>query len=570
MGRGVTDTATPSPGERLGQIATDYWEHLAETAPTSALLRGDHRYMDRWEDTSRQAEDATISALSGFADAAAAIDPASLTPDERITRATLIAEARGASDVLRHRPAEFAVDHSTSGIHVTLLQFVPMIRIADAGQATALVTKWSRVPELMDQTLKRLRQGVARGRTPNQLAVERSIAQLDDYLGSDIDDDPFLQVPAPESMTEAERAAWRARLREQVEAAVRPGFAAYRTALADEVLEKARPVERPGLRWIEDGEAAYAAEIRRHTSLDLAPLDIHQIGLDEIERLGDAYRDLGKRVLDTSDLPTIYERLRNDPDLRFETPEQIVAAAQVAMDRARTAIPHWFGRLPQADCVMAEMGVSAEDSTIAYYLPPAADGSRPGTYLINTTEPTTRTRFESEVLAFHESIPGHHLQIAIAQELEEIPEFRKHALMTAYVEGWGLYVERLSDEMGLYSDDLSRLGILSFDSWRAGRLVVDTGIHALGWSRQEAIDYLVANSPQAPNNIANEVDRYIAMPGQALAYKLGQRAIMRLRKEAEETMGDRFDIKAFHDTVLGSGPVTLEILDELVRTWAAA
>ena len=218
---------------------------------------------------------------------------------------------------------------------------------------------------------------------------------------------------------------------------------------------------------------------------------------------------------------------------------------------------------------MAEMGVGAEDSTIAYYLAPAIDGSRPGTYFVNTTEPTTRTRFESEALAFHESIPGHHLQIAIAQELEGIPEFRKHAFMTAYVEGWGLYTERLSDEMGLYTDDTTRLGILSFDSWRAGRLVVDTGLHALGWSRQEAIDFLVANSPLALNNIANEVDRYIAMPGQALAYKLGQREIMRLRDEAQQTMGDRFDIKGFHDTVLGSGPVALGILGDLIRKWAA-
>jgi uncharacterized protein (DUF885 family) len=173
-------------------------------------------------------------------------------------------------------------------------------------------------------------------------------------------------------------------------------------------------------------------------------------------------------------------------------------------------------------------------------------------------------------LAFHESIPGHHLQLAIAQELENIPEFRKHALVTVYVEGWGLYTERLADEMGLYTDDLTRLGILSFDSWRAGRLVVDTGMHALGWSRQEAIEWMAANSPQALNNIANEVDRYIAWPGQALAYKLGQREIFRLRREAETSMGDRFDITAFHDVVLGSGPVPLGVLGELVDNWATS
>jgi uncharacterized protein (DUF885 family) len=221
--------------------------------------------------------------------------------------------------------------------------------------------------------------------------------------------------------------------------------------------------------------------------------------------------------------------------------------------------------------VMAEVPQpGAEDAPLAFYLPPTVDGSRPGTFFINTTAPTTRTRYESEALAFHESIPGHHLQLAISQELEGIPEFRKLALVTVYAEGWGLYTERLADEMGLYTDDLTRMGILSFDSWRAGRLVVDTGIHALGWGRQEAIDYLTANSPQAANNIENEVDRYIGWPGQALAYKIGQREIFRLREDARSRLGNRFDIKGFHDAVLGSGLVPLPILRELIEDWVAS
>jgi uncharacterized protein (DUF885 family) len=219
---------------------------------------------------------------------------------------------------------------------------------------------------------------------------------------------------------------------------------------------------------------------------------------------------------------------------------------------------------------MAEMPeAGAQDAPIAYYLPPATDGSRPGTYFVNTTAPTTRTRFESEALAFHESIPGHHLQLAIAQELEDIPEFRKHALVTAYVEGWGLYTERLADEMGLYSGPAERMGMLSFDSWRAGRLVVDTGMHALGWSRQEAVDYLTRNSPLALNNIDSEIERYIGMPGQALAYTIGRREIMRLRDNAARSLADAFDIRGFHDTVLGSGPVPLGVLADLVGTWAS-
>ena len=294
------------------------------------------------------------------------------------------------------------------------------------------------------------------------------------------------------------------------------------------------------------------------------------MGLDEIASLEEQYRTAGGPVLGTEDLQEIYDRLRNDPALRFETSAEVKAHAQDALDRANAATPDWFGTLPQAPCVLMEMPeVGAEDQPLASYLPPAADGSRPGLFFINTTDPTTRTRYESEALAFHESVPGHHFQLSIAQEMEGLPAFRQNALVTVYVEGWGLYTERLADEMGLYSGDLERMGILSFDSWRAGRLVVDTGLHAFGWSRQQAIDYLTDNSPQVPNNIVNEVDRYIGYTGQALAYKIGQREMFRLRDQARRFMGDRFDIKGFHDTVLEAGPVPLDLLGDLVGDWAA-
>jgi uncharacterized protein (DUF885 family) len=211
----------------------------------------------------------------------------------------------------------------------------------------------------------------------------------------------------------------------------------------------------------------------------------------------------------------------------------------------------------------------AKHSTIAYYRPPAADGSRPGSYYINTSEPETRPRYEAEVLAFHEAVPGHHLQLAIAQELEGLPAFRRLAGPTAYIEGWGLYTERLSAEMGLFSGDMDRFGILSFDAWRACRLVVDTGLHAMGWSRDRAIRFMVEHTALAENNIANEVDRYLAMPGQALAYKLGQREILRLRDAARTALGDRFDIRGFHDVVLGQGAIGLPTLGAVVEDWIA-
>lgn len=552
----------------LDRLARDYWDYALSTFPTEALLMGDHRFDDQMERASRQHEDEQIDRYDSFVAAAEAIPSAGLTPDEEITRAVLIEEAAGRANELRSRPAEFDVSPSW-GLHILLPQITGQIPLTEPSHADALVAKWSKVGDTFDDLIHRLRQGLAKDRTPPRTSVEKSITQIDEYLASDITADPFVRVPPPPSFAPEEIVAWQARLAQQVVGVIRPAYARYRDELANEVLPRSRTEEQTGVRWLPDGEEVYARAIRRHTSLDMAPLDIHNIGLEEIARLGDEYRRLGGAVLGTTKLTEIYDRLRNDPTLRFENAEQVVAGAQSAMDRAREAIPDWFGRLPEADCVMQEVpAAGAKDAPIAYYLPPATDGSRPGTYFINATEPITRTRYESEALAFHESIPGHHLQLAIAQELEGIPEFRKHAQVTVYVEGWGLYTERLADEMGLYSGQLERMGMLSFDSWRAGRLVVDTGIHALGWSKQEAIDYLAENSPQALNNIETEVERYIGMPGQALAYMIGRREIVKLRTDAKRHMGAGFDIKGFHDTLLGSGPVPLAILRELVEDWA--
>ena len=553
--------------EQLSQLAQDYWDLELARSPTGGLFVGDYRYADRMEDLSREAEDDMIDRLEAVASAARAIDTTELSSDERVTQGVMIEEAESAADELRSRLEEFAVDPS-GGMHVTLLQLVSQIAAPTPEVADALVTKWSRLGTAFDQAVERLRQGVANRRTPPRVSVEKSIAQIDAYLGSNVDRDPFTLLSPPQEFGDDDTATWRDRLRDQVTGVIRPAYERYRNALRNEVLPAARPEDRSGVKWLTDGEEIYPRAIRRHTSLDLPPHEIHQIGLDEIDHLGNEYRELGDLTLKTTDLGEIYTRLREDPALKFRSAEEVRDSARSAMERALERIPDWFGRLPVTKCVMADVPQpGAEDAPLAFYLPPAADGSRPGTFFVNTTAPTTRTRYESEALAFHESIPGHHLQLAISQELDDIPQFRKHAMVTVYAEGWGLYTERLADEMGLYTDDLARMGILSFDSWRAGRLVVDTGIHTLGWSRQEAIDYLAANSPQAVNNIENEVDRYIGWPGQALAYKIGQREIFRLRSEAQRRLGDRFDIKDFHDVVLGSGLVPLPILGELVEEW---
>jgi len=376
----------------------------------------------------------------------------------------------------------------------------------------------------------------------------------------------LLAKDLPAEWSVAEREELQQELRDAVDKSLRPAFTRYAKFLQGEVLPVARPQDKVGLVNLPGGMDAYRQLVRLHTSLDLAPERIHKVGQQEVDRIDQEMTVLGQKVLGTDDHAAILHRLREDPALHFTSREEIEAKAQDTLKRAQAATPQWFGIQPRARCEVARMEAHEEQhSTIAYYRQPAVDGSRAGRYYINTWAAETRPKYEAEALAFHEAVPGHHLQITIAQELTGIPEFRKHVGCTAFVEGWGLYTERLANEMGLYSSDLDRLGMLSFDSWRACRLVVDTGMHALGWSRQQAIDYMLAHTALAENNIVNEVDRYISWPGQALAYKLGQLEILRLRQRCKDRDPEHFDIKRFHDAVLRNGAVTLPVLQKVVE-----
>jgi uncharacterized protein (DUF885 family) len=339
-------------------------------------------------------------------------------------------------------------------------------------------------------------------------------------------------------------------------------MAAYRDLLRDEVLPVAPPDEHCGLSWLADGEDAYARALRFFTTTDKTAQQIHEIGLAQVEQLAEEYRALGPEVVGTDDLEQIFTALRTDPKLHFETADQLVEQSKVAMQRAWASLDDWFEVLPQAPCAVEGVTTGAK----AYYFPPANDGSRGGTFFINVEDPAAWGIFELESLAFHEGIPGHHLQLAIAAELpESVPEIRKYSESAAYAEGWGLYSERLADEMGLYSSPTDRMGMLSADSLRACRLVVDTGIHALGWGRQQAIDYMVANSPMTERIVRPEIDRYICSPGQATSYMIGRLEIQRMRREAEERQGSSFDVRKFHSAVLDSGALPLGVLDEVVR-----
>lgn len=561
---------TMTSSDTLRDIADRYWEARLEASPLFATFLGDHRYDDRVDDLSAEGEAAQRATWLRFLGEAEALDPAELDATDRVTRQLLVEEIGDAVTGIDARLLELASDQM-QGIHAELLTMAGQLRAAEPEHAAMAVRRVRAMGAMLDQAAERYRAGLAVGRTPARACIDRSINQIDGYLDSPLDQDPFANLAGPDAWDG--EAAWRAELGEAVATELRPAFARYRGVLADELAPAARSDEQPGLCWLAEGEDLYRQLIRLQTGLDLTPEELHAIGMQEVtEELPAQYRVLGRRAFGTDDLAEIFDHLLNDEDLRYANGDEIIEDARRCLDEASAAMGDWFGIVPQAPCVLTPIpDYLAADAPAAYYTPPAPDGSRPGEYHVNLHQPTERGRAETASIAFHEAIPGHHLQLAIASEQTDLPAFRRLSWgHTAFVEGWALYTERLAEEMNLYRTDIDRLGMLASDSWRACRLVVDTGLHAMGWSRQRAIDFMVANAPVSPDEIATEVDRYIGLPGQALAYKVGQREILRLRAEAEARLGAAFTLPGFHDVVLSAATVSLAVLADRVENWTGA
>ena len=544
----------------VNALAQEYFDYLLSVWPTWGHLMGNYQHADLYDDASRAGEDEEIRRRREFADQAEAIPEAGLSAQDRITREMLVFDGRRNADILDARFAEFGVD-PIFGPVAGLPVYMPKLPIPDADVAEAMIAKTRLIAANFRDSSDRLLEGVARNRTPAAFAIDDTVVQIDRWLALPLGDDPLLHTAEPTGVADPD--AWRARLRAVIETDVRPAMAAYRDTIRDRVRPYARDDDHVGLTWLADGADAYDRMIRYHTTLERSAREIHAIGLEQIENLAAEYRVLGQEVLGTSDVPDIFRRLRDDPALHHTSGADIVAASKTALAKATAATGDWFGILPKAGCDVEE----TQSGAVAFYFPPARDGSRPGVFFMNTSDPTAWGRYQIEATSYHEGIPGHHLQLAISTELTSVPEFRKRAFIAAYGEGWGLYSERLADEMGLYSPALDRMGMLEADSMRACRLVVDTGMHALGWSRQKAIDYMTDNSPMRVSHIVAEIDRYAVTPGQALAYMIGRLEIQRMRRGAEEALDDRFAIKGFHDTVLGSGLMPLPVLDRVVRDW---
>jgi len=564
--RGVEDTA-------LADLLIRHWDHTMRRSPVWATRLGDRRFDDKLGDASWDAAVSDLRQAEAFLAEARelATEPPS-NPRDALTLDIFTLQLQQSVDEGVCRFHAWSISPRFNAL-VEVYDLPEAHPVRTAADARSLLARYEAAPTWIASEAARLERGAREGMVAPAETLRRTLAQADAALARPLEDSPLL---APLSRTTPglspeERVAWERSMRAVVAARIRPALVAWRDQLREGVLPVGRPPEQAGLRFLPDGPACYAALVRRYTTLDRSPDEVHRAGLDAIAAVHDEFRALGPATVETDVLPDIFRALRESPDLRFRSADEVEAAAVDALTEAEMTVPSAFGRLPQAPCEVRRIPEhEAPYTTIAYYQPSEPGGGRPGAYFINTHAPDTRPRFEARALAFHEAVPGHHFQIAIAQELPELPAFRMHAGMTAFVEGWALYSERLADELGLYPTDVDRLGMLSFDAWRAARLVVDTGVHHLGWTRAEAETWMRENTPLADNNIVNEVDRYVSWPGQAVAYKTGQMEILALRAAAEAALGARFDRAAFHDVVLGAGAVPLPVLRARVVAWIAS
>jgi uncharacterized protein (DUF885 family) len=559
----VTNATDDIAGAAVAALADDLLEIRFDADPVYASLMGFRDRDERLGDHTRAGEGRLHDRVRDVVARAELVDPSALVGEDRVTRAVVLQQARAMLAQLEVGAIEYTVHPFVAEVP-GLLAALPRIGIAEPAHAEGYLARLAGLPRALAAIADRHREGIAAGRLAIGRLTEATIAHLDRYL-ADSEGDP-LRWPAPPPDSTVDEPAFRSARDELVDTAVRPAVARYRDMLAAEVLPHARPPERAGLCWLPGGDQLHARLASMHTTTDRTPEQLHRTGIELVAALTAECAEIGGKLFGTRDPAGIFARLREDPALRFSDGEQMLTEAAAAVERAEAAAPGWFGRLPRQPCTVEAVPPHEETGApMAYYLPPALDGSRCGVYLVNTHQPTDRPRYLAEDVAFHEAIPGHHLQMALAQELTDLPLLRRLASIVAFEEGWGLYAERLADQMGLYSDPLSRLGMLTADSLRAARLVVDTGLHSLGWTRQRAVDYLHDHTTLPAAEIDSQVDLYLAAPGQALAYMVGRLEIERIRAAAERRLGDRFDIRTFHDTVLGYGSLPLAVLDQVVH-----
>jgi uncharacterized protein (DUF885 family) len=555
-----------SAARELTALADESWKELIQTFPLSGLYFGvPETPNDRLNDNSisklrewEQKEDRWIQRLEK-------IDHAALQGRPEAVTYGVLREQLESSRQQRVCHTEYWPLNQQSGLQITLPLVAQLQPLGTEELRRAAVARWRDMPRYIDTDIESLREGLRRGYSLPQPNVRSVVEQVDALLRFAPAESPFAAVTRRDSTPE-----FRAGIVRVVGEEITPALRRYRNFLVSEYIPKAR--QTTAITGLPQGSDCYRALVRGFTTADLKPEEVHQLGLKEMTRIEAEISAIGQRSLGTADVPRLIARLRDDPQLRFKSRTELINTAERAIERARVAMPKWFGRLPRAKlivdpCLPHEEKKGCPNS----YVPGTTDGKRPGRWRINAGDPTEQPRASLEGTAFHEGIPGHHLQVTLGQERTNVHPITQYSFFSGFGEGWALYAERLANEMGLYSSDLDRIGdAAGGQALRAARLVVDPGLHVLGWSRQRAIDYMLAHVPEPREYIESEVDRYIAGPGQATAYMIGRLEIERLRREAEQRLGPRFDIRQFHDRVLENGAIPLTMLRTHIENWVNA
>jgi uncharacterized protein (DUF885 family) len=575
---GATQAAAPAPqpteetggsrpsndgAQQITALADEYWKDLIQTFPLYGVFFGaPETPNDRLNDNSIATLRAWERKEDRWMDRVSSINQASLRGrPEEITYAVL-RETIESSRQQRVCHAEYWRLNQQSGLQITLPFLSQLQPLGSDELRKAALARWRAMPKYIDTEIESLREGLTRGYTMPRANAGSVVEQIDALLKFSPAESPFAAVALRDSTPEFQREIARI-----VADEITPALRRYRDFLVSEYIPKAR--EETAITALPNGKECYRARVRAYTTADVAPAEVHQLGLEEMRRIEGEISTIGRRSLGTGDVPALIARLRDDPKLRFTSKEELIRTAEQAIARAKAAMPRWFGRLPRATmvvdpCLPHEEKKGCPNS----YVPGTPDGKRPGRWRINAGSPTEQPRASMEGTAFHEGIPGHHLQVALGQERTGVHPLTQYSFFSGFGEGWALYAERLADEMKLYSSDLDRIGdAAGGQALRAARLVVDPGLHVLGWSRQQAIDYMLAHVPEPREYIESEVDRYIADPGQATAYMIGRLEIERLRKDAEQRLGSRFYIREFHDRVLENGAIPLTLLRSNIESW---
>ena len=552
--------------KELNAIFKDYWEDRLRHDPEFASTLGDKRYNDQISDYSVKAFNEGLEREQNLMMRLGAVDGAGLTDQEKISRELLLREFAEDQEAADFKEWEMPVNQM-AGIHTDYPQLVAEFSFTTVKDYDDWIARLHLIPAAFDQVTQNMSIGMEDHRVPPKFLLEKALAQVKELAAQKPEDSP-LALPLkkfPASIKPAEQERIKTDMLDAIGKEVLPAYMRFARFMEVSYVPAGR--EAPGIDALPDGAKYYAFRIKRTTTTDLTPDQIHQIGLDEVKKDEAEMLAIAKK-LGFADLATFRASLKTNPKLKATSAAALLDAYRGYLTPMQARLPQLFGRLPKAKFEVAAVPDYLEKTSApAYYSQGAPDGSRPGRLFIDTYNATDRNLYSVEDIEYHEGIPGHHLQISIAQELDDIPTFRKYQHYTAYTEGWGLYSERLGKDVGLYQDPYSDYGRLEGDIWRAIRLVVDTGVHSKHWTRDQMVAYFHDHSNIDDVNIQSEVDRYIAWPSQALAYKVGQLKILELRERAKTALGDKFDLKGFHDQVLDAGALPLDVLSDRVDAW---